>query len=165
MDQFVAIQNDAGIVWYVGRGQVLDKGVIIKTETLVNSLKEKYGPYTEISLGSNGPMRQFDRAGNIFHGKPIQGPCYTGLTAGASTSFGQIPGLSVTIPKVFSQECSVNIRTTLRKDNDGMVSAFGVEIIDAGRMYDVLNGKKQATEAERKRQLEAERARDAKPKL
>lgn len=165
-DQFVVIQNDSGIVWFVARAQALEKGSRIKPETLLNSLKDKYGMYTELSIGSGGPMWQFDRQGNIYKGQSVQGPCYAGIGAGASTTFGKVPGTSIQVPRNFTPKCGTEITTSVLKDStDGMVSAFAVQIVDAKRMYDELNGKATAEENERKRKLEAEKSKDTKPKL
>ena len=164
IDQFVAIQNESGIVWFVARAQALEKGARIKSDTLLNSLKDKYGLYTE--FGSVGPMWQFDRQGNIYKGQWVQGPCYAGIGAGASTTFGQVPGTSIQVPRNFTPKCGTEITTSVLKDStDGMVSAFAVQIVDAKRMYDELNGKATAEEDQRKQKLEAEKSKDIKPKL
>ena len=166
IDQFVAIQNESGIVWFVARAQALEKGARIKSDTLLNSLKDKYGMYTELSIGSGGPMWQFDRQGNIYKGQSVQGPCYAGIGAGASTTFGKVPGTSIQVPSNFTPKCGTQITTSVLKDStDGMVSAFAVQIVDAKRMYDELNGKATTEENERKQKLEAEKHKDTKPKL
>jgi len=164
IDQFVAIQNDAGIVWFVARAQELEKGARIKPEVLLNSLKDKYGTYTELSGGSGGPMWQFDRQEKIYQGQhSTQGPCYAGIGAGASTN---IPGTSISVPSKFTPTCGIEIETDVHKDSaDGMVSAFTVRIVDAKRMYDELNGKATAKENERKQRLEAEKTSNVKPRL
>lgn len=166
IDQFVVIQNDAGIIWFVARAQALEKGARIKPETLLNSFKEKYGPYADISTGSGGPIWQFDRQGKIHLGQYIQGPCYAGIGAGASTTFGKVPGTAIQVPRNFTPRCGTEITSYVRKDStDGMVSAFSVQIVDAKRMYDELNGKSAVEENERKQKLEAEKSKDIKPKL
>ncbi len=166
VDQMVVIHNDAGVVWFIGRAQAPEKGSRIKLDTLLSSLKEKYGQYSDLSLGSGGPSWQFDRQGALFQGSAQSAPCYTGIGAGASTSFGKVPGTSIEVPRNFAPKCGVKISTSVLKDStDGMVSAFSVQIIDAKLMYDELNAKDTNAETERKKQLESEKAKDNKPKL
>ena len=167
IDQFVVIQNDAGIVWFVARAQGFEKGARIKSETLLNSLQEKYGSPSEMSVGSGGPMWDFDREGKLYQGASTQGPCYTGIGAGTTTSFGKVPGaLGINIPRTFGPKCGTRISTGVSKDsNDGMVSAFSVQIVDSKRMFDELNNKDMKLQTERQRQLDGEKARDAKPSL
>jgi hypothetical protein len=162
VDQFVAIQNDAGVVWFVARSQVLEQGSRIKYETLLDSLKEKYGMYTDISAGTGGPVWYFDRQGKIYQGGG-KNPCSRGVITG---SYRQVPGTTISVPSRFTETCGTEITSGIGKDSkDGMVNAFSVTIVDEKRMYDELNGKSVAEENERRRKLEDEKSKNVKPKL
>ncbi|UYZ82748.1 hypothetical protein MTZ49_08980 [Entomomonas sp. E2T0] len=164
IDQMLVIHNDSGIVWFVGRAQALEKGARINPDTLMSSLKEKYGNYSEIS-GTGGPRWYFDRQGTLFQGSVIGSPCYRGIGP-TGTSFNQVPGTGMQVPTVFPPKCGLEIETSVYQDSkDGMVSAFSVRIIDTKRMFDELNNKSINAENERKQQLEREKANDNKPKL
>ena len=162
VDQFVALQDDSGTIWFVGRAQALEPGARIKPDVLVNSMVEKYGTYTELTLGGGGPTWQFDRQGKRYQGGAAQGPCAG--TIGSARSMGRVIAAPITVPQTFSPKCGIEINTwTLQ--NEGMVSAFSVQIIDAKRMYDQLTKQGNAEEAARQKALEAEGAKGTKPKL
>lgn len=162
VDQFVALQDDAGVIWFVGRAQALEKGARIKPDVLVNSMVEKYGTYSELSIGSGGPTWQFDRQAKRYQGGAAQGPC--GSSVGGSAPMGKVIGTPILVPQTFSPKCGIEILSwTLQ--NEGMVSSFSVQIADSKRMYDQINKQDNADEAARQKAIEAESAKGNKPKL
>jgi hypothetical protein len=163
VDQLLVLQNESGKVWFIGRGQRLAQGERIKHATLLASLREKYGPESAISLGSNGPHWQFNRAGALYKGDLSTGPC-DGMVGGA-LSLGKVPNANINVPRSFAPTCGVNIDAPMFVDNDGMVFAFTLQLIDAKAMFDELTAKDQAAKADQQRKLEAEQARNVKPKL
>ncbi|MCA1324924.1 hypothetical protein [Herbaspirillum sp. alder98] len=162
VDQFIALQDDAGVIWFVGRAQALEKGARIKPDVLVNSMVEKYGTYTELSIGSGGPTWQFDRQGKRYQGGAAHGPC--GNTVGGSAPMGKVIASPILVPQSFSPKCGIEILTWAQQ-NDGMVASFSVQIADAKRMYDQINKQTNAEEAARQKAMEAEGAKGNKPKL
>lgn len=163
VDQLVVLQNESGKVWFIGRGQRLAQGERIKHATLLSSLREKYGAESAISLGSNGPHWQFNRAGALYKGELSTGPC-TGM-AGNTTGLGKVTNANINVPRSFAPTCGVNIDAPMFVDNDGMVFAFTLQLIDGKAMFDELTSKDQAAKAEHQRKLEAEQARNVKPRL
>lgn len=167
VDQFVVLQNKAGKVWFVGRAQQLEKGARVKPDVLLDSLKEKYGPYTELSTGSGGPSWNFDRNGKLYQGPTTQGPCYGGLGTGSIMPLGQnVMGVNISPPRDFTQKCGMEITSGMATDlTDGMVNSFGVRLIDSKSMYDELNGQAVTEETKRNQQLQNEKAKNVKPQL
>ena len=163
VDQLVVLQNASGKVWFVARGQRLTQGERIKRETLLSSLRQKYGPESAISLGSNGPHWQFDRKGAIYKGDLSTGPC-KGMVGGG-VDLGKVTNANINVPRSFAPTCGVNIDAPMFVDKDGMVFAFTLQLIDGKAMFDELTSKDQAAKDEHQRKLDAERARDVKPKL
>jgi hypothetical protein len=164
VDQLVVLQNAAGAVWFVARAQRLAQGERIKHETLLATLRAKYGPESGISLGSNGPSWQFNRAGALFKGDPSTGPC-VGLVSGSPAMVGKVPSANINVPSNYPAGCSTSVNAPLVVDQDGMVTHFSLHLIDVKAAYDELSGNEAAAKTEHQRKLEAERARDVKPKL
>jgi hypothetical protein len=162
VDQFVALQDDSGAIWFVGRAQALEAGSRIKPDVLINSMVEKYGSYTELMIGSGGPTWQFDRQGKRYQGGGAQGPCAG--TVGSGRSMGKVIATAIIVPQTFPEKCGIEILTWAHQ-NEGMVSAFSVQITDSKRMYDQLTKKNNAEEAALQKAREAESAKGNKPKL
>ena len=162
VDQFVALQDDSGVIWFVGRAQALEPGGRIKPDVMVNSMVGKYGTYTELSLGSGGPTWQYDRQGKLYQGGAAQGPC--GGTVGSAMPMGKVIAAPIVVPQTFPPKCGVEIMTWALQ-NEGMVSAFSVQIADSKRMYDQLTRQNNAEEAARQKAMESESAKGNKPKL
>ena len=141
IDNFVALADDAGIVWFLGRARALEPGERMKQDALVHALVGQYGPYTDLTAGF--PRWQFDRAGKLYQGPPIKGPCYGGFGHGVITVGRRVAGFGegMTAPKTFSAACGAEVRTAVRKAAGGMVAAYSVRVVDAGRMFDQAHGK------------------------
>jgi len=164
VDQFLAMQDDSGIVWLAARSQVLEKGERIKPDVFLNSLLEKYGPYTGLRglspFSKDEPMWQFDRQGNLYRGPVFQGPCWNIGT------MQPIDGDFIVVPHTPNEKCGTVILVATLKDKiDGMILKFSVEIVDIKRMYDEVNAKASAAESKRQQQLDIEKSRNIKPKL
>lgn len=166
VDQLVVLQNAAGVVWFVARGQSLAQGERMKQATLLSSLRAKYGAESGISIGTGGPFWQFDRAGSVYKGEATKSPCAGPMVgAGSTVSVGVVPGASLNVPKNFPSKCGAIVDVPIHTDKDGMVASFSIQLVDSKRRYDELSAKDAAGKTEDQRKLEAERARDVKPKL
>jgi hypothetical protein len=156
LDQFQAIQEESGVVWFISRSQMPEKGTRLNPKTVTEALIKKYGEkYTHLS--GDEPTYEYDRQGKLHKGLYPVGPC----SVGSSTSMG-----GVMVPTTFSSTCGLHIKTTVATDSsDGMVYHYAVSVADVARVYDSLNKPKQAAESERKRQLDAEKARNLRPNL
>ncbi|TAK92649.1 MAG: hypothetical protein EPO06_00060 [Burkholderiaceae bacterium] len=160
-DEFVALQNDAEKIWFVARVQRFTQGSRIKKETLVDSLKEKFGPpSSEEQLFTFNMKWEFDRNGKQYIGHPSKGPCFSIGYSGTD-----IPGTSVISPRSFSPSCGTLITVSAVTQQDGMVSTFKLGILDAKSMYDQLNEKGSQAEAEKKRKLQQEQSKNMQPKI
>lgn len=140
-DNFVALEDASGIVWFIGRARALEPGERMKQDALVDTLMAQYGHYTDLTAGF--PRWQFDRDGNLYQGPPIKGPCYGGFGHGVVAVGRRVAGFGegMTAPKTFSATCGAEIRTAIRKASGGMVAAYSVRVVDARRMYDQLHPK------------------------
>jgi hypothetical protein len=140
VDQFVVLQDAAGAVWFMGRGQAFEQGSRIKRDTMLRSLEEKYGKPNDNMFGDGSQLWEFDRKGKQVVSKfGGQGAICNG---GATSHYlGDMA------------------------DPDKMVAAFSVMVMDSQRMYDELNGVKNKAENERLQKLKNEAAKDLKPKL
>ena len=76
-DMFVICSNNDGLIWFVGRNQVLDEGSRIKPDIFLSSLKEKYGKtYTTYQDDDRFYIWQTDRNGKAYDGNAKYGPCH-----------------------------------------------------------------------------------------
>jgi hypothetical protein len=155
-DKFLALAEEDGIVWFVGRKQSFKEGERIKEDALIDALKEKYGSsYTY--MGSSAVYWHFDRQGKIYQ-EGRKNPC---VDRGNPTD---VIGFSV--PKTFAPDCGITIDAVLSTTPErDLVHGFTVTIADMKRPYDRLVADAKAEEDERLRKLEAERAKNIKPKL
>ena len=164
VDQFVVLQDAAGAVWFMGRGQAFEQGSRIKRDTMLRSLEEKYGKPNDNMFGDGSQLWEFDRKGKqVFAKFGGQGA----ICNGGSTShyLGDMEGARIYMPTQFSEHCGTKISAHVSTDPDKMVAAFSVMVMDSQRMYDELNGVKNKAENERLQKLKNEAAKDLKPKL
>ena len=160
-DEFVALQDESGKVWFLARSQRLVQGSRIKIDVLIASLKEKFGePSGEIPILSGlGRKWEFDRNGKQYVGPAGKGPC---ATISLSDS---IPGTTISAPHSFSPNCGKLITATTGSVIEGMISHYTLNVIDAQSMYDQLNAREAQAEKERKKKLEQEKAQGTKPNI
>jgi hypothetical protein len=160
IDQFVVTHTEAGQVWFVSRMQRFEPGSRINFDTLLKLLKEKYGPYV-LNAATGFPEWHLDRQGNLFVPKSFGdlGPCR------ALAAFGPTGGNSVRVPTSFQPKCGTSISTQIEKDRDGMVTSFIVDVLDSQRIFDELDAKSKSKEQQKKDALDAEKAKDTRPKL
>ena len=168
-DHFAVVSNEAGKVWFVSRGQSFLDGERIKYETFLSSVKEKYGPYTTLSTNGRFLTWQFDRNGKLYQGKPEQGPCYVpeGITGRKGQLVGSVHSNRMVVPEQFNPRCGYEILGSLFRDpRTGLVSGFSMSVVDSQDRVAAIQKNPQMTPDEtRRRNLEAEEAKDNKPKL
>ncbi|WP_434601760.1 hypothetical protein J3P89_05065 [Pseudomonas sp. Z1-14] len=166
-DQFAALQDDAGKVWFVGHMKHYEEGSRIPLDNLVASLTEKFGP-TSFRNSQMGEVMywEFDRNGKLYKGVDQVfndrgiGPC-----AQVHFSNMHIPGVSFPAPQNFPSECSLLIMAYSQPDQDKMVREFSLSVTDVKSMYDQLNAKETQAKAEQARKLEEEKSKAAKPNI
>jgi hypothetical protein len=158
-DEFAALLNDAGKVWFVARVQRFDKGGRIDVNTFKSALTEKFGqPSDTMVIGAMGLNWQYDRNGKQWTGSGLA-PCQ------GNGTITPIPGVSVTAPRSFSPNCGKIITVRAAKEKDQMVASYTLSITDAKVMFDELASQDANAEAVRKQKLADEQAKAVKPKI
>jgi len=159
-DEFAALLNDAGNVWFIARAQRFDKGGRLKLDTLKEALTEKFGQPSDHSIiGSLGFTWQYDRNGKQWKTGSGVAPCQGN---GTST---MIPGVSMTAPRSFSPRCGLLVSVNAVTQKDHMVSYYTISITDVKGMFDELSAQDAKEEADRKQKLADEQAKAVKPKI
>jgi hypothetical protein len=160
VDQMVVLQDKTGIVWFVTRGQALDKGNRLQPGAFTASLKEKYGPVSREQ--EDALSWSFDRSGKQAHGDSHTAPCARIWASG--NYYSSVSGEQLNIPSEFDEKCGVAFRAHAGSNsNDGMISSFSVMMVDAARRYDEINAKESGEAAAHKKLLNSEK--NNKPKL
>lgn len=160
LDEFAALQDEAGKVWYVGRQQRFANGSRITPDTLLQTLTEKFGPPSSTErLMANVARWEFDRNGKQFVGKN-NGPCKDITLAPYN-----LPNVTFSAPNNFSPTCGVLITAIFNEEADGMIPSFILSLTDNKAMYDQLNAREEKAEAERAQKLKDEQAKATKPKI
>lgn len=161
-DHFVAMHDDRGYTWFLGRAQKYEKGLRPTHETTISALYEKYGA---ASYSDSGRVEwQFARSGVLYKGESRLGPCFAGLDniSLLSSTVGSPP---IGVPKRFAEKCGIHIVAMIRREPDGMISTLVVSAYDSARMFDAAQDKKDQMERKTKNELDAERSINVKPKL
>lgn len=162
-DHIAAAFDESGEVWFVARAQMFETGKRTSVNTLMGALKDKFGPPS--SVIDNGLIEwQFDRAGKLYTGPSSSGPCNPNGEAGTSL-YGGISAPNINIPARFTAACGVRIVADFVRLGDGMVSQYTVRAYDSARMYDAAKRKADAKDQAARKQLDAEKAANVKPKL
>lgn len=157
VDRFAIMKNNSDVVWFVTKTQRFETGSRPQYTTIYNSLREKFGKDMDVHNVAGTAVAilfQIDQQGNLYHGPTNQGPCW------GMKEESLYHDDSFSIPVFFPPKCGVFIRSTILKDNEGMVSAFAISIADAKIMRDGLPPQ---VAQERERQLNAEKAKNIKP--
>lgn len=93
-DQFVALQNGNGVVWFIARIQSQPIGSRINLATMTGSLKEQYGtPSSVESYLTQSITWQFERNRKQYIGPSNRGPCFD-----MGVLDRTVPGTSVVAP-------------------------------------------------------------------
>lgn len=163
-DQFVVMANDAGLIWFVGRQQNYAQGNRVPFDELEKALVGKYGEPTSTGIIMVSSKRwETYRDGRVHHDKHSPGPCTSGFNA---YDWNVVPGTQIGVLKNFAPNCGALIISEAKVDsNDRMVTQLVTKVIDSKRMFDELNGKEQAAQQEKQKQLQQEKAAGNKPKL
>jgi hypothetical protein len=161
-DEFVAMQDKKGIVWFIGRYQTVEKGERINPETLAASFKEKYGKsYSYSHVTTTNPNYEFDRKGNLYNGKK-----FGGQFNGPCSSMGFTTVHMIQVPTSYKESCGVIINTSAVGDGpDNMTVSYTVTIANIARMYDEVKSEQDEVQKLKQQERDAERSKNVKPKL
>jgi hypothetical protein len=162
-DEFVAMQDKKGIVWFIGRYQTVEKGERIRPETLAASFKEKYGKsYSYSDINSANPNYEFDRKGNLYNGNKFGGQFNGPCSSMGSMAVGQM----IQVPTSYKENCGVLIKTSGIQDlGDKMIVSYTVTIANIARMYDEVKSEQDEIQKLKLQERDAERSKNVKPKL
>ena len=161
-DHLVALYDERGYTWFVGRAQKYEKGNRPTFEAISTALREKYG---EPSFSSLGHLEwQFTRSGALYKGNQQQGPCTPGPDAFELIS-STMTSPPIRVPKKFAEKCGTHIVAFAMRESDGMAADLVVSVYDAARMYDIAKNKKNSVKEEENKALNTEKAKAVKPKL
>lgn len=159
-DEFAALINDEGKVWFVSRAQRFDKGGRIDLEALKAALVEKFGePSDHTIIGAQGYTWQYYRDGKQWKPGSDVAPCQ-----GNGTS-STIPGVTMTAPRSFNPKCGKIVSVSAATQSDHMVPYYTISITDMKSMFDELSARDAKEEADRKQKLADEQAKAVKPKI
>ncbi|AIR90609.1 hypothetical protein [Pseudomonas cremoricolorata] len=161
VDQFLALQNDAKAVWFIGRAQALKEGSRMPLDTLETALKEKYGPFSGADNGMGKRyVWQYDRKGKLYIGINSGGPC-----ADLYDFRSRVPGVAITTPASFNAKCSKLIVVQTGFAPDDLTASYTVSIADMASMYDQLQAEQQAAKDAEAKKIADEKAKGVKPNL
>ncbi|MFZ6846027.1 hypothetical protein [Undibacterium sp. RuTC16W] len=172
-DQFILLQNEAGVVWFAGRTQQIpDRDKYINRKTLRESLEEKYGKSSYAEF--NGMSWEYDISGKQYFSVKIGdyygiAPCYT--DGNDADNLGQITGtqLSMWLPRKFSEKCGFTVISRLSGaagDSTGaLLSQYTVSLINPKLRHDMASIKAAKEALEKKKLIDQESQRSNKPKL
>lgn len=172
-DQFILLQNEAGVVWFAGRSQrIPDKEKYVNIKTLRESLEGKYGKATlteNLKLlwdyDANGKQYFSVKLGDYYGVSPCD-------TNGNDTdNLGTITGtqLPMWVPRKFSEKCGfvVNSRmsTAAGQSTQSLVDQYTVTLSNPKLRHDMASIKAAKDVLEKKKLIDQEAQRDNKPKL
>lgn len=172
-DQFIVLQNEAGVVWFAGRAQqIADKEKYVNIKTLRESLEGKYGKAT---LTENLKMLwDYDASGKQYFSVKLGdyygvSPCDT--DGNNSDNLGTITGtqLPMWVSRKFSEKCgfAVNSRmSTAAGDSSGsLVGQYTVTLANPKLRHDMAAIKAAKDALEKKKLIDQEAQRGNKPQL
>lgn len=155
VDHFIALQEEQGNVWFVGRNQVFSEGKYVPTKTLYDAFLQKYGQYTLAVSGINRLQWHFHpTTGQRFAGYK-ENTCQDNL----DSTNGALNINNMTVPNSFSSACGLSIYTSFygwSKDPSLAVS-YEIKIVDRKPRFDELQRRANEAEAALKRQSDAMR--------
>lgn len=164
-DQFLALQDESGNVWYLARAQRFDEGKYVPITAINQALADKYGDYTYST--DNGFVRSWSFTPDEHKlMKAKEDRC--GLSSShfsGGQSLSKVPGLSFFVPSAFYATCGVGIRSYLDfwSRDAGFATGYVVTLADIKTRFDVLDRQNKAEAAARKKESDA--MKDNKVKL
>jgi hypothetical protein len=167
VDQFLALQDDAGNIWFLGRAQKYEEGNYIPKATFVAAFKEKYGTPTDLSPDNGNFSWSYDR--NTTLQAPKTGTCPFGAGGSVTSPRTEMSklrndSLYLAVPSVFEPNCGIVMHGKINAHyKDNMIVGSTIQIVDHKTRYDVLEKKKMAEDAARQKELDAMKGN--KPKL
>ncbi|UDF35130.1 UNVERIFIED_ORG: hypothetical protein LHJ69_21695 [Shinella sp. XGS7] len=156
-DQFVALQDESGNVWYMARAQRFDEGKYVPNDTINQALVDKYGDFSSGSPDSTNRYWSFSPQEHQLK-KPKDDRCpgaNTHFSGGQSLS--KIPEFSIFVPSKFYASCGVAIKTRLpswSRDNN-IATGYLITMADMKPRYEALERQSNAEAAARKRESDA----------
>lgn len=152
-DHFVALQEERGNVWFIGRKQTLAEGKFVPVKTLHEAFLQKYGPYTLAADGINKLEWHFHPTTAQRFTNYKENTCQDSFTV----MDGGLNINGMTAPTSFSSRCGLSIYTsfyTWSKD-PGLVVDYEVKVVDRKPRFDELQRKKSEAESAVKREGDA----------
>ncbi|CAM3927175.1 hypothetical protein [Paracidovorax anthurii] len=169
-DQLLALQDDNGKIWYLGRVQKFDEGMHIPHDTYLAALKEKYGEPSSLSRDKQDFSWIYGRDYVFIKGpNPPSGICPSqagGDVRTPRTEMSQLKsaGINLPVPGAFEPRCGLQMNVKLYKGvNSSMVFGSEIQIIEHQSRYDALEKKQQAADAAKQKAIDAMQGN--KPKL
>lgn len=160
-DHFVALQDDAGNVWYLARAQRYESGAYIPLANYVSALKDKYGAPTSQIMDGARSQWSYDRNGVA---QVPKAPQVCPISAdGTEISKMREDGISVPVPSRFEPNCGIQINATLTSAGNNLIRGSSIVIVDHKPRYDELVKLKAMADAAKQKGLDA--LKDNKPKL
>lgn len=154
-DHLVALQEERGNVWFIGRRQILAQGKFVPVKTLYDAFLQKYGSYTLAADGLNKLEWHFHPTTAQLFASSKENTCqdrFNLLDGGLDIN-------GMTAPTSFSSRCGLSIYTsfyTWPKD-PSLVVDYEVKIVDRKPRFDELQRKKSEAESAVKREADAMR--------
>lgn len=172
-DQFVVLQNEAGVVWFAGRTQqIADKEKYVNIKTLRESLESKYGKST---FSENLSMVwDYDASGKQYMSVKIGdyygvSPCYT--DGNSTDNLGDVTGtnLAMWVPRKFSEKCGFAVHsrmsTAAGDSTMSLISKYTTTLVNPKLRYDMAAIKAAKDAIEKKKLIDQEAQRGNKPQL
>jgi hypothetical protein len=163
VDQFVALQDDAGNVWYLARAQRFETEAYIPLANYVSALKDKYGTATSQNHDGSHSYWSYDRNGAAQAPK-TPSACPISIDSSA-TEFSKMreDGIGVPIPNRIASNCGVNINAILNSAGNNLIRGSTIVIVNHKLRYDELARQQAQADAAKQKGLDA--VKDNKPKL
>ncbi len=170
-DQFIALQDEEGKVWFLGRVQKYGRGNYIPKDTFVTALNGKYGVPTEVTPNNEIFNWIYDR-NNALKDRRENRVCpgyaageVSGPLAQEVSKLANSWGISLKVPASFRPTCGIQINGNLftTVDDRNMITGSSVQIVDYKSRFDVINKARATQDAARQKERDA--MKDNKPKL
>jgi hypothetical protein len=168
-DHMIALQDDSGKIWFLGRAQKYSEGAYIPKATFLSALKQKYGTPTEITPDEQSMLWAYDRNYALTAYKASIGMCPFGAGGNVTTPRTELSrlkgdGINISVPAAFEPNCGIQLNVKLNRHHaSNMIVGSSIQIVDHKTRYDVLEKKNNEEEAARNKALDA--MKDNKPKL
>jgi len=168
-DHFIALQDDSGRIWFLGRAQKYPEGSYIPKATFLSALKQKYGIPSSVTPDEQTFLWAYDRNYALMDRKSSSGACPSTAGGNVTTSRTDLSrlkgdGISLAVPGGFESTCGIQLNANLNRHyNADMIVGSSIQMVDHKVRYDVLDKKNSEEEAARKKALDA--MKDNKPKL